>query len=515
MQPPNLLIAYIGNFHHSWCTEVHLARELESLGHTVERFQEPSNPSMGARFLERLEQWVTTNGANLVMFTRTWGLPPETTQLWRRLEARGVTTCSYHLDLYVGLQREAGVDTDPFWTTQHVFTPDGDPVSAEFFKAHGINHHWSSPAVVSDECTPGIWRAEYDFDVVFVGSENYHPEWPWRPQLITFLRTRYGDRFRRFSGDQPEGPTRGQDLNDLYATARVVVGDSLCPPGHTRYWTDRYFETVGRGGFLIAPFVEGLQDFFVDGEHLRFYDRSDNPQADLEHIADLIDSYLDKPLVAKQTASQGQTHVAAHQTYKHRLAAAIETMGLVSFRPAVPIINKLELGSGYSPTAGFTHLDADPNCPDVDIVGQAWPLDLPDGSVGELRAVDVLEHLSYWDTPKILADWFRVLVPGGKLYVQVPDAHTIMRWYATAPDKLVERLPANLPQTPLAGAAWRLLGGHNDGVYVKNSEDWKFNAHYALFSERSLIQALEEAGFITDRIEVNGHPNLLAYAVKP
>jgi hypothetical protein len=174
-------IAYIGNFTASWCTEVHLAREMRALGHHVQQFQEPHPGEDPHRFLRYVEQWCLENRPLALMFTRTWGLPYEATALWRRLEANGTATMSYHLDLYVGLQREAGILNDPFWRTQYVFTPDGDPDSQRFFQEQGINHYWLSPAVVSDEAVHGNYRPSYDYDVVFVGSYGYHDEWPWRP----------------------------------------------------------------------------------------------------------------------------------------------------------------------------------------------------------------------------------------------------------------------------------------------------------------------------------------------
>mgnify|MGYP000601392962 CR=1 FL=1 len=316
----NRRILYLGNFTAPWCSEVHIARDFEYLGHDVVRLQEPPGGGSHATLAELEEQ---ATGADLVLWTRTWGLPPEATALWRRLEANGVQTASLHLDLYRGLARQKQLKRDPFWSTGHVFTPDGDPASAEFFASLGINHRYSAPAVVSDECVPGNRHDRYDFDVVFVGSYGYHPEWPWRTHLIDHLADRYGPRFRRFGGDLPEGPTRGQDLNDLYATARVVVGDSLCPPGHTRYWTDRYYETVGRGGFLIAPEVPGIEEHFDDGEHLRFY-----THGDLDQIDSLVDHYVANPEEARLIANNGQAHVAANHTYKHRLAALLDTIGL-------------------------------------------------------------------------------------------------------------------------------------------------------------------------------------------
>lgn len=497
-------ILYVGNYKHSWCTEVHLAREMEGLGHAVDRFQEP--PGGGnQQTLRQIEQ--RAEGCDLVMWTRTWGLPKEATELWRRLEAKGTATASYHLDLYVGLARERHVAADPFWTTGHVFTPDGDPVSADWFADRGINHVWCPPAIVSDECTRGTVRPEFEHDVVFVGSaaRSYHPEWPHRRDLLDWLAATYGDRFHRYG--VPDSVVRGQDLNDLYASAKVVVGDSLCPPGHTRYWSDRVYETVGRGGFLIHPRVPGLEEHFDDGQHLLFYD-----YGDFARLRGLIDEALVDDYGRVAVTHAGMEHVRAHHTYRHRLDAALR---VIAFGRPAPTI-RLELGSGYHPTPGFTHLDLNPAAPDVDIVGPAFPLpDLKDGTVAELRAVDVLEHLSYRDTAAALAEWARVLRPGGRLYVQVPDADLIMRWYVEAPEQLVNRLPADLPQTPMAGAAWRLLGGHADGEYVEDGGDFRLNAHFALFSTESLSRALIDAGLAIESIETNGHPNLLAWAVKP
>lgn len=523
--------AYIGNFAHPWCSEVHIARDLEHLRHTVERMQEPDRQHDPHAFLVWVERWCAEHKPDLLMFTRTWGLPPEATDLWRRLERMGIVTCSYHLDLYVGLQREAGIETDPFWTTGWVWTPDGDPKSDEFFRERGINHHWSSPAVVSDECGPGTWRDEFDYDVVFVGSEGYHTEWPWRPRLIQFLRDKYGPRFKRFGGDVPGGPIRGQDLNDLYATAKVVVGDSLALPGHTNYWTDRYFETIGRGGFLIAPTVPGIEDFLTPGVHFLGYSHPDtvgwnSTEEALWQVGELVDLALSMGDEKRSTIRQaGMDHVRNFHTYKHRLAAALDVMGFAHHDRAVTAatlssaaiqlpIEKLELGSGFHPTEGFTHLDLNPAC-NPDIIGSAWPLDLPDESVGEIRAVDVLEHLPYTKSAEIVADWFRVLRPGGRIYIQCPDLQTIMEWFVNEPHRLVDRLPANLPQTPLSGAVWRIFGSMDDGVYLEKGGDVRFNSHLAGFSVRSLRELLEGAGFRIESLTVNIHPNLMCTAVRP
>lgn len=179
---------------------------------------------------------------------------------------------------------------------------------------------------------------------------------------------------------------------------------------------------------------------------------------------------------------------------------------------------KLEVGSGYHPTPGFVHLDVNPALP-VDVVGSAWPLPFRTGSVDELRAVDVLEHLSYRDTDRALREWARVIRPGGRLYVQVPDAERIMVEYARVtrspkrPSWL--RTMEGREASALDGAQWRLLGGHLDGVYAEEGDDFRWNAHYSLWSALSLRTELNRAGLSVASCLTNDHPNLCCWAVKP
>ncbi len=183
---------------------------------------------------------------------------------------------------------------------------------------------------------------------------------------------------------------------------------------------------------------------------------------------------------------------------------------------------RLELGSGYSPTPGFVHVDINASAPHVDIVSTALDLYvIEDGAVTEIRAVDVLEHISYRDTDRALAEWARVLRPGGRLFVQVPDAACVMRWWAGADagdddsrDALIERLPRDLPRTTLAGVSWRLLGGHLDGEYAKAGDDFRWNAHYSLWDHQALLGALDAVGLDVESMQTNDHPNIQCHAIK-
>lgn len=186
---------------------------------------------------------------------------------------------------------------------------------------------------------------------------------------------------------------------------------------------------------------------------------------------------------------------------------------------------KIEVGAGGRAAPGFLAVDLNPRRSDV--VATATALPFRSGSIEAMRAVDVLEHISYRDTARVLAEWARVCAPGAELYVQVPDAHEIMMRYRSAARRSARvseaqaaaaylPIPADqgLPATAIAGAQWRLLGGHDDGERVDTGagDDWRWNAHFALFSRESLTEALDGAGFDVLRCPTNPFPNLCCEA---
>lgn len=170
---------------------------------------------------------------------------------------------------------------------------------------------------------------------------------------------------------------------------------------------------------------------------------------------------------------------------------------------------RLELGAGARTADGFVGVDINPYL-GAGVVADALALPFAADSVDELRAVDVLEHISYRDTARALGEWARVLRPAGKLYVQVPDAGTIMEWYCRDDDRLRRTVDGGCDV--LYGAQWRLLGGHADKAYAPVG-DWRWNAHYALFDRRTLNAKLS-LWFHVERLGTNGHPNLQAWCVK-
>lgn len=310
-----MIIVFVGNFRVPFTTENDLAWSYEKLGHRVIKMQED--------FARGEDIYAEARNADMLHYVHTHGWETRgeygMDEVLRKLDRRGIPTVSTHLDTWYGLRRARDVANHPFWKTKFVFTADGG--ADEWIKSLGIPHHYLKAGVVERDCYLGTPQMAYDHDVIFVGSKQYHPEWPYRPQLINWLERTYGSRFGHYGGDG-RGVVRGQQLNNLYASAKVVVGDTLCLNfDRQEYWSDRIYETTGRGGFIIHPFIEGLQnDFEIDKEIVTYR------YGDFDELKSKIDYYVanDKQREAIRTA--GHERTKRDHTYTNRIQQVIETV---------------------------------------------------------------------------------------------------------------------------------------------------------------------------------------------
>ena len=90
---------------------------------------------------------------------------------------------------------------------------------------------------------------------------------------------------------------------------------------------------------------------------------------------------------------------------------------------------RLHIG-GEEPKPGWTILNVQEG-PHVNTLGDCRDLSgYSDGSVAEIYASHVFEHLGYLDDlPKALTECYRVLSSGGKLRISVPDFETLCRLF--------------------------------------------------------------------------------------
>lgn len=318
-------VVYAGNFAVPWTTENEVASCFEALGWTVERVQEDEAARWPGRLLGAVD------GADLVLYTRTWGMPEgPTLALWEHCASVGIPTATLHLDLFYGLGSPKGrlpryemPARDPMFRTAHVFTPDGD--HDEEWKRDGVNHHWLPPAIGCDSCWDGERDERWaDIDVAFVGSRGYHPEWAHRPRLIDELQRRFGSRFAHVSGETLGQALRGPALHDLYATVPLVVGDSAwtaVTPPTTKYISDRWYETTGRGGLPIWPRIDFLEDDF--GEYPWW-----EPWDDFDAMETSIRWWLGHPEACRLEQQRLTKITRERHTWSQRIETMLDVMGV-------------------------------------------------------------------------------------------------------------------------------------------------------------------------------------------
>jgi hypothetical protein len=309
-----LRIGFIGNFTVPYTTECEREWSFKKLGHEVVRFQENQTTAQDLRdAMQSLDMLVYshTHDPSYVIH----GL----IDVFKDYRDAGVPTVSAHLDRWLWLKRVNDVGREATWFTEHIFMADASPEAAELYDELGLNWHYLRPAVVERDC----YMAQPDHDrfpheIIFTGSRGYHPEYPFRPKLVDWLKDTYGDRFGHYGGDGIR-VLRQHDLNVALASAKIVVGDS-CFGGRPNYVSDRYYETRGRGGFLLHPRVEG-----IDHEGVVFYggETDDEKLDDLKYV---IDRVLEPDTEDDEMRRIGFEHVRDNETYTQRAQQIIDTV---------------------------------------------------------------------------------------------------------------------------------------------------------------------------------------------
>ena len=319
-------VTFLGNFGVDYSSESdYLWTMKEKLHLKVEHFQE------GQASAEEIEASALKTDAFFWVHTHGWATPGKSMkEVIANLKAAGKPTFGYHLDLWLGLEREKELEIEDYWGTEYFFTVD--KLMADYMneRENMPKAFWIRPGVVERDCvmkhrsyeeiTPAdmmndnyVPKAKYDYDVVFIGSKGYHPEWSYRPELIDWLRATYGDKFTHIGGDGI-GVIRGEQLNQTLVNTKVVVGDSLCIGfDYPYYVSDRLYEITGRGGFLIFPEIKGVRDEFTEDELITY------KFGDFDDLKEKIDYYLTHEYENDQIRWAGHTRTKEEHTYTQRL----------------------------------------------------------------------------------------------------------------------------------------------------------------------------------------------------
>lgn len=284
---------------------------LHALGHEVIGLQEDR---LDFRTLARR---VEKNAVDMLLWTRTWEVDHRAAdRALVQLRDAGVPTVSFHLDRFHGLEREPLIESEPFFRTDILFSPDAGP-----WHEYGVNASWLPPGVYGPEA-----RADYSpiprrfpHRVIFVGSHPYpHKEWrPYRSAVIERMEDEFGDDFAVWP---QRAAIRGRQLGMLYASAEVVVGDSCLVGNPSHYWSDRIPETIGRGAFLVHPNVPGLDEWYPPGTFARY------TLGDFDELVEIVRDALDNRARRRAIAAAGRSFAIAHDTYQERMRHVLEVV---------------------------------------------------------------------------------------------------------------------------------------------------------------------------------------------
>jgi SAM-dependent methyltransferase len=125
---------------------------------------------------------------------------------------------------------------------------------------------------------------------------------------------------------------------------------------------------------------------------------------------------------------------------------------------------KLDLGAGAVSPPGYI--------PMGNAHGTAvFPLPYADGAVDAIHASHILEHFPHGQVADVVAEWVRVLRPGGTLHIAVPDFARVARGYLAGAEQPTEGY---------------VMGGQTDGA----------DFHRSLFDDARLKEIMAGAGLV-------------------
>lgn len=282
----HLKINFVGNFNRGYvgelADEVHLARELEFLGHTVTKvprdqwkaFVDGETPNA---------DWVLPQKADINIICK-WD--------------------AFNDEKYVDELRKASSGPVFYFVWDFMLNPDlpdwhinmaraadlylsGERGIFDLYKKEGVRPYYFQMDVC-DGNIPTFYNEEKKYDVVFTGS------YLGQGDRIEFLRkinaeipiTIFSWNYQEW---QKEGfisypAVYGADYNKLIGQSRIVLGLSV-EPHCEGYWSNRVGKVLRAGGFLLQQYAPGMERFGSQ-EGVLFFS---TPEEAIQNIRDFLD----------------------------------------------------------------------------------------------------------------------------------------------------------------------------------------------------------------------------------
>ena len=180
------------------------------------------------------------------------------------------------------------------------FCTDGDWVDGRHISTTGVTRklRWLPQGV--DErmlaVSPSKGRS---IPLLFVGATNGGQ---LRKSFVAEMETRYGNAFVQLTR------THGERLAQTIAGTQIVV----CPDGPStdRYWSNRVYNMLGYGAFVLHPYCDRLVQSYPPGSMIFYENR--------KQLHEMIDHFTSRPLMRAEIAATGLEQTRLKHTYRHR-----------------------------------------------------------------------------------------------------------------------------------------------------------------------------------------------------
>lgn len=191
----------------------------------------------------------------------------------------------------------------------HGFMTDGDWVAKDTTgKLHWLPQGADERIVGAFPYTEGS-----HFDILFTGIAQGGGT--QRESFVADLKVNHGGINHVVKGVYRE------QLRRLIGSSKIVVAPDS--PVSDRYWSNRVYNTLGFGGFMLHPYCKGLAGQYEDGCEVVYYDNR-------KHLHGLIRWYLEDEGARRRIARQALERTRAQHTYRRRceLLMAIVPRGI-------------------------------------------------------------------------------------------------------------------------------------------------------------------------------------------
>jgi len=153
-------------------------------------------------------------------------------------------------------------------------------------------------------------------------------------------------------------------------------------------------------------------------------------------------------------------------------------------------MRRLEIGPGHERLEGFETFNV-VRTPFTDHVGDARQLPFGDGAFDEVYSSHCIEHFEWFEIDRVIAEWSRVVKPGGSLEIHTVNASPLMRALLGDVDVQPGRWRSDLHgHDPYKWAAGRILN------YRRGGEGGAHWLHRSILTPEYLHRCFAAAGLV-------------------